>query len=51
MAFAAAVAGDADLHRKHYAAAKQSGEAIKDEQDRQIFLDSFAKTPAQILDK
>ncbi|MCU0488077.1 MAG: hypothetical protein MUE67_03890 [Anaerolineales bacterium] len=45
LAFAAAVAGDADLHTQHYAIARRLGEAIADPQDRAIFLGSFASLP------
>jgi hypothetical protein len=49
IALAAGVAGEADLHRRHYALAKQHGEAIKDEEDRRIFKENFAKISDRIL--
>lgn len=45
LAFAAAVAGEADLHRQHYAQAKELGEAIVGQEDREIFLTMLAKIP------
>lgn len=48
LALAASVAGEADLHRRHYALAIQHGEAIQDEEDRRIFIESFAKISDRI---
>jgi hypothetical protein len=48
MAHAAAAAGDADLHAKHYAKAQELGEAIKEEGDRNVFLEEFAKIPTKV---
>ncbi|MEW5986201.1 MAG: hypothetical protein AB1791_06175 [Chloroflexota bacterium] len=46
MALAAAVSGDAKSHARHYARARELGEAIQEEEDRRIFLDELARTPA-----
>jgi len=48
LAFAAAVLGDEYLHAKHYALAKEQGEAIKEDENRQVFLDEFAKIPREV---
>jgi hypothetical protein len=45
MALAAATAGDVTLHIRHYAVAQVLGAAIKDPEDRQIFLDEFKRIP------
>ncbi len=49
LAHAAVVAGDARLHRQHYALAQATGQAIKDQEDRDVFLAEFARiaTPAK----
>ena len=39
---AAAVLGDTSLHAKHHALAETLGRAIKEEEDRKIFLEVFA---------
>jgi hypothetical protein len=49
IALAAAVQGDADLHAEHYAAARELGQAIQEEEDRQVFMDEFARIPSQVL--
>lgn len=51
MAHAAAAARDGALHAKHYALAKQTGEAIKDEEDRRVFLEEFAKIPKEVAER
>jgi hypothetical protein len=48
MAFAAAVSRDAALHAYHYARARELGAAIKEDEDRKIFLDELAKIPSQV---
>ncbi len=48
VAFAAAVLGDADRHARHYAAARQHGEAIAGEADRRIFMEELARIPAVV---
>lgn len=48
VAHAAAVAGDADLHAKHYALAEQLGQAIQDAEDRAVFADEFTKVPKTV---
>ena len=45
-AHAAAVAGETDLHRASYAAARAAVDAIADEADRRIVLDTFEQVPA-----
>ena len=45
MAHAAAGCGDHALHSFHYSRAHDLGQAIQDEDDRQVFLDEFAKIP------
>lgn len=45
IAFAAAVLKDEPLHARHRALARQLGQEIEDEQDRQVFLDVFNKMP------
>lgn len=47
MAFAAAVLGDRELHAKHYTLAKQRGEAIKEEEDRKVFMEEFSRIPSE----
>ena len=37
--------GDRDLRARHYALAKDSGEAIKDAEDKRIFLETFSRIP------
>src|SRR5438309_2273817 len=45
MAHAAVALGDSALHAEHYATAEKLGHAIKDEQDRAIFFEEFARLP------
>jgi hypothetical protein len=45
LAAAAGAAGDAELHRVHYAEAKRLGDAIADSEDRAVFMRSFANVP------
>jgi hypothetical protein len=45
MAHAAAAGGDAELHARHYATAKAMGEAIRDDEDRRVFLEEFSRIP------
>ena len=44
---AAAVLGDAPLHAKHHAIAETLGHAIKDEEDRKLFMGEFARLPLE----
>jgi len=44
-AHAAAIAGDADTHRQSYEEARRAVEAIADEEDRKIVLETFAHGP------
>ena len=44
-AHAAATAGDADTHRQSYEEARRAVEAIADDEDRKIVLDTFAHVP------
>lgn len=46
MALAAAVAGEMNLHARHYELAKELGEAIAEKEDREIFQAWLAKIPA-----
>jgi hypothetical protein len=48
MAHAAAAAGDASLHARHYAEARQRGAAIADEEDRKIFFDELSRIPTSL---
>jgi tetratricopeptide (TPR) repeat protein len=48
MAHAAATLGDRPLHAKHYAAAQKTGQAIKDNEDRKVFFQEFARIPGQV---
>ena len=48
LALAAAVVGDAPMHRQHHALARQLGQAIKDKEDRDVFLAEFARIPAPV---
>ena len=48
MAHAAAVIGDYELHARHYAMAKERGLAIKDEEDRNIFMEEFVRIPSEV---
>ena len=48
MAHAAAAKGDAKLHALHHASAKERGVEIKDDEDRRIFFEEFARIPAAI---
>jgi hypothetical protein len=48
VAHAAAVLGNAELHARYYAAARASGEAIANEEDRAVFVAEFARIPAQV---
>ena len=43
MAQASAIAGDKELHARHYALAKQRGEAIQDAESRRIFMENFSR--------
>ncbi|HUR32237.1 MAG TPA: hypothetical protein VM032_00465 [Vicinamibacterales bacterium] len=45
LAAAAKAAGNADLHREHYAEAARLGEAIAAPEDRSVFQRSFAQVP------
>ena len=45
MAHAAAKCGDHTLHSYHYARAHELGEAIQEADDRQVFLEEFARIP------
>jgi hypothetical protein len=45
MAHAAAKVGEHALHSFHYARAHELGQAIAEEEDRQVFLDEFVKIP------
>ena len=45
MAFAAAIAGNSNVHAEHYDLAKMKGEALKDPEDRQVFFESFNRIP------
>ena len=47
MAHAAAVEGKAELHARHFAAAKEKGTAIKDDEERRMFFETFARIPTQ----
>jgi hypothetical protein len=49
IALAAAVLGEADLHAGHYATARTLGEAIQEEEDRQVFLEEFDRIPSHVL--
>jgi hypothetical protein len=46
MALAAAALGDPELHSKHYIRAEELGSAIRDEEDRKVFLQEFERVPA-----
>jgi len=48
IAQAAALLGDVSLHTKHYKEAQRRGNAIQGEVDRRIFLEEFARIPAQV---
>ena len=48
VAFAAAISGDAALHAAHYALAEKLGHAIKDDEDRKVFFEEFARVPETI---
>lgn len=48
LANAGAAARDRELHREHYAAAKSLGEALEDEEERQIFAATFRGIPAAV---
>jgi len=45
MAQAAAVAGDEELHARHYALAKERGQSISGPEDRRVFMESFSRVP------
>jgi hypothetical protein len=45
LAHAAHAAGDVDLHRRHFATAKELGSAIANPQDKAIFLKTFERLP------
>ncbi|SRR6266487_4632626 len=46
MAQAAALAGDKELHARHYALAGQWGDALQDGENRRMFMESFSRVPA-----
>jgi hypothetical protein len=46
VAHAAAASGDAAMHREHYEQAKALGEALPEEEDRDIFNATFRRIPA-----
>jgi hypothetical protein len=45
IAQAAAIQGDEEQYRRHYYLARDLGEAIQDEEDRQIFLQELQRIP------
>jgi hypothetical protein len=45
MALAGAKLGDRELHAKHYVLAEAQGRIIKDDEDRKVFFDEFARIP------
>ena len=45
LAAAAQAAGNAALHAEHYVEAERLGQAIADEQDRDIFMRTFSQVP------
>jgi hypothetical protein len=45
LAHAASVAGDAELHSRHFTLAKQLGEALPDAEEREIFEATFCRVP------
>lgn len=45
MAFASVVNKDASLYTRHIAEARRLGEAIKEEEDRKVFLEELSKIP------
>ena len=49
LAFAANVAGQADVYARAYQRAQELGNAIKGEEDRKIFLDEFARIPKPVI--
>jgi hypothetical protein len=51
MANAATVNGDATLHKKHHALAKQHGDGIKEDADREVFFAAFARIPVTCEEK
>ena len=46
LANAAAAAGNVDLHLRHYASAKEIGEALSNAEERRIFEATFRRIPA-----
>jgi hypothetical protein len=48
MALAAAVAGERELHAKHYATARQLGSALQEEADRKVFAGEFSRIPGTV---
>jgi hypothetical protein len=48
LAHAAAAGGDAALHRQHYLQAQTLGEALADEEERDIFNATFRQIPAPV---
>ena len=48
MAQAAAVIGDKVMHARHYRWARERGLAIQDEEDRNIFMEEFARIPNEV---
>ena len=51
MAQAAAVIGDKESHARHYALARERGLAIQDEEDRNVFMEEFARIPSEVKGK
>jgi hypothetical protein len=45
LARAASVAGNAELHSRHFTLAKQLGQALPDAEDREIFEATFCRVP------
>jgi hypothetical protein len=48
MALAAAVLKDTALHAFHYSLARELGQAIQEEEDRQVFLTELARIPEKV---
>jgi hypothetical protein len=51
MAHAAAVVGDAALHKQHHDEARRRGESIHETEDREVFLAQFASIPDHVRAK
>jgi hypothetical protein len=49
MALAAAASRDQSLFAQHYAKAKTCGEAIAEDEDRQVFFDEFKRIPTSVV--